>query len=241
LAEEFVAVLGGITPEGTGFRIDPDLRPEGKTGPLARSLDSYRAYYERWADTWEFQSLIKARPVAGDSGLGAAFGDLITPFVYRSDFDNGAVREIRTMKARIERERIPPGEDPGFHMKLGKGGLTDVAFACQLLQMRFGAARAELRGQGTIESIAALERAGLLTTGDAGALADSYRFCSQLRNRLFLQAGRARESFPADPEETNRLALSLGFDVAPRAALRNRYLKLTRRARRVVERRFYRD
>jgi glutamate-ammonia-ligase adenylyltransferase len=241
LAEEFLAVLGGVSAEGTGFHVDPDLRPEGKNGPLSRSLESYRVYYEQWADTWEFQALIKARFVAGDEATGRAFLDLIRPYVYLPEFGPDRIREARKMKARIERERIAPSEDPEFHMKLGSGGMSDVEFTVQLLQLRHGGADESLREPGTLPSITALQSAGLLTSVESETLTASYEFCSLVRNRLYLQAGRTRDSLPSDPAEASRLARSLGFDSAPRAALRDRYRQLTRRARRVVERRFYRD
>ena len=241
LAETFLTVLGGVSAEGTGFHVDPDLRPEGKTGPLSRSLESYRAYYEQWADTWEFQALIKARFVAGNEATGRAFLDLIGPYVYRTEFGPERIRAVRKMKARIEQERIAPSEDPEFHMKLGSGGMADVEFTVQLLQLRHGGGTKSVRGAGTLSSIEALQSAGLLTPGESETLAAGYEFCSLVRNRLYLQAGRTRDSLPSDPNEARRLARSLGFDSTPRAALRDRYRQLTRRVRRVVERRFYRD
>ncbi|MGZ8754614.1 MAG: DUF294 nucleotidyltransferase-like domain-containing protein, partial [Acidimicrobiia bacterium] len=100
-ATEFMAALGQVTPEGAAFRVDADLRPEGKNGPLARSLDGYAGYYDKWAQTWEFQSLIKARPAAGDPNLGEQFIHLIAPHVYPDTLNPDAIRSIRTMKARI--------------------------------------------------------------------------------------------------------------------------------------------
>ncbi|MGH9168795.1 MAG: bifunctional [glutamine synthetase] adenylyltransferase/[glutamine synthetase]-adenylyl-L-tyrosine phosphorylase, partial [Acidimicrobiia bacterium] len=147
VAEGFLEALGGVTPEGMAFRVDADLRPEGRDGPLARSLESYRAYYQRWAQTWEFQALLKARPAAGDPELGQAFSALVEPFVYPETLSPEAVREVRQMKARIE------GIDSGraTEIKRGAGGIRDVEFVTQLLQLVHGRFDPELRGRATLE------------------------------------------------------------------------------------------
>ena len=111
-ANALVDEISATTAEGQTFRVDANLRPEGKDGPLARSLDGYRTYYERWALTWELQALLRARPVAGDPDLGKRFLDLVEPYVYRDPFPDDAARDVRRIKARVERERIPPGQDP---------------------------------------------------------------------------------------------------------------------------------
>ncbi len=240
VATEFV---GAVRAEGPtpGFQIDLDLRPEGKRGALIRSLDSYRAYYERWADTWEFQALLRARIAAGDEELGARFLEMVEPFLYRDDFSVEREREVRRMKVRIEQERIPPGEDAAFHMKLGRGSLSDVEWTVQLLQLRHGAADPSVRTPSTLEGLEALRDAELLTGVEAAVLAEAYGFCARVRNRLFLQAGKQRDSLPADATEVGRLARSLGYLRHPRTTLRERYRRVTRRARRVTEERFYGD
>ena len=134
-AEALLAFLGERGP-GRIYDPDLDLRPEGKQGPLARSLDGYRAYYERWGQTWERQALVRARPVAGDAELGRRFMAMVDAHVWQHALTDDEVREIRRMKARIERERIPAGEDPSFHLKLGRGSLSDVEWTAQLLQLR---------------------------------------------------------------------------------------------------------
>jgi len=239
VAEQLLTELGGITPEGQTFRVDPDLRPEGKKGALARSLSGYRAYYERWAQTWEFQALLKARPVAGDPTVASRFAALIEPFVYREALPEDAVREVRRMKARIERERIPPGEDPRFHLKLGRGSLSDVEFTVQLLQLQHGADHPEIRVTSTIEALRELRTAGLLDAGDADALEEAYRFCERARNARYLLTGRPGDALPTDGQEAMRLARLLGYELEPQARLRDDYRRVTRRARRVVERVFY--
>jgi glutamate-ammonia-ligase adenylyltransferase len=239
VAETLMTEIGATTAEGQTFRIDADLRPEGKQGPLARSLDGYREYYERWALTWEFQALLKARPVAGDMDLARRFCAMIEPFVYRDPFPEDAVREVRRMKARIERERIPPGEDPQFHLKLGRGSLSDVEFTAQLLQLEHGARVPSLRTPSTVLALRAAAAAGVLDAGDAAALEQSHAFCSRARDYRFLLTGSQRESLPQDSVEALRLARMLGYLGRPQMTLRDDYRRITRRARRVVERVFY--
>src|SRR5439155_2257376 len=163
--EALLRFVGGRSPATQVYRLDLGLRPEGKDGPLARSLDAYRAYYERWAQTWELQALIRARPVAGDVDLGRRFMELIEPHVWRHPLPEADVREIRRMKARIERERIPPGEDPQFHLKLGRGSLSDVEWTAQLLQLRHG-----VRATSTMAALDALVAADVLAGEDRDVL-----------------------------------------------------------------------
>jgi glutamate-ammonia-ligase adenylyltransferase len=228
-----VRFLAGLTPPTRIYPVDLDLRPEGKDGPLARSLDGYRAYYERWARTWERQALVRARPVAGDADVARRFMELIEPHVWRDGqgLDDDDVREIRRMKARIERERLPAGDDPQFHLKLGRGSLSDVEFCAQLLQLQHG-----VRAPGTMAALAGLEAAGALSTVDRVVLAEAYRFCERTRNRLFLVRGSPGDALPSRPEQLRRLARSLGTDPQE---LRERYRRTTRRCRAVVERLFY--
>ncbi|HEX8802723.1 MAG TPA: hypothetical protein VF743_00980, partial [Acidimicrobiales bacterium] len=162
--------VGGITPAQRIYTVDTNLRPEGRDGPLTRSLDGYAAYFARWAAVWERQAMARARLVAGDRDLGERFLALVDEAVWGRPFTAEAEREVRRMKARVERERIPPGEDPEFHLKLGRGSLSDVEWTVQLLQLRTG-----VRAPGTLEALAALQRAGVVTAGDAEVLRAAYR------------------------------------------------------------------
>ncbi|CAN5829934.1 bifunctional [glutamine synthetase] adenylyltransferase/[glutamine synthetase]-adenylyl-L-tyrosine phosphorylase [soil metagenome] len=236
-AQEFGTVLARPGQDGQAWEIDSHLRPEGRSGPLTRSLGSYRAYYERWGQTWESQALVKARPVAGDAALGVAFMDMIASFVWRDPLPSQAITDIRVVKARVEKERIPPGQDPDFHLKLGRGGLVDIEFCAQLLQLRHGGAEPWLRATGTLEALFRLGRHGVLTDSEAYDLTEAYTFCSRVRNRLFLQTGHRVDSLPVDPTEATHLAVSLGYE--RRADLREDYRRVTRRARRIFEDRFY--
>ncbi|MHB8663803.1 MAG: bifunctional [glutamine synthetase] adenylyltransferase/[glutamine synthetase]-adenylyl-L-tyrosine phosphorylase [Acidimicrobiales bacterium] len=234
-AEELASTLGvfvnGSTPATRLYPLDFDLRPEGRQGPLARSLAGYAQYYDRWAQTWERQALLRGRVVVGSASLGAAFADLATSFLARPVTPDDE-REIRRVKARIERERIPPGDDPDFHLKLGRGGLSDVEWTVQLLQLRhrvFDAA-------GTMDALAALEAAGHVSSEDAATLRAAYVYGERARDRLYLVRGAPGDALPRSPEQLGKLARSLGTS-GP--ALREEYRRVTRRAREVTERLFY--
>ena len=238
-ATRMISGIGATTAEGQTFRIDANLRPEGKQGPLARSLEGYRAYYEKWALTWEFQSLLKARAVAGDPELAERFCAMVGPYVYREPFSPESIREVRRMKARIERERIPPGEDPQFHLKLGRGSLSDVEWTVQLLQLIHGAGHPELRATPTVDGLHRLAEGGHLARRDAEALEQAYRFCERARNLRYLLTCAPGDSLPTDGAEAERLARLMGYTHQPVTSLRDDYRRLTRRARAVVERVFY--
>ena len=238
VTELLVAMLGRSPIDVPVPALDLDLRPEGKRGAIARSLGAYRAYWDRWAETWERQALLRVRVVAGDRDLGAEFVESAIDHAFPPRLAEDRRREVRAMKARIERERIPIGDDPDFHMKLGKGGMSDVEWTVQLLQMAHGSTADHVRTPSTLEGLRRLVAAGLMDAEDAEILDTSYRFCARVRNRLFLRAGRVRDSLPSDPEEVGRLGRSLGYEVNPRTTLREEYRRVTRRARRVVERVF---
>jgi len=224
-------LIGGDTPARRIYPIDANLRPEGRQGPLARSLDAFASYYLRWAQTWERQALLRSRFVAGDAQVGRRFADVASGFVWGRPFGEPDIREIRRTKARIEGARIPAGEDPQFHLKLGRGSLADVEWVAQLLQLIHG-----VRTTGTLDALDALVVAGALDVDDARSLTTSYRFCERTRNRLFLVRGSGRDALPATGHHLTVVARSL--DTTP-TALRDEYRRLTRRARRVVERLFW--
>jgi glutamate-ammonia-ligase adenylyltransferase len=239
VVRELLAGLSAVTPEGTCFRVDADLRPEGRNGPLSRTLASYQAYWDRWAQPWELQALIKARPVAGDGELAGRVRAQAWARTYPPRLDPATVAEVRRIKARVEAERLPAGADPRFHLKLGQGGLADVEWTVQLLQLRLGGTRPEVRVQGTLPALAALETAGALEPGEAGWLADAYRLCLRVRNLAYLVAGRPVDSLPTDARALDRLAGAMGEP--GRQRLLERYLRATRRARRVVMARFWEE
>ena len=231
IAQELLRFVKGATPAERIYTLDADLRPEGKQGPLARSLESFQAYYDRWAQTWERQALVRARPVAGDERLGQRFMELVDDFVWGSGLTSEQVRDIRRMKARVERERIPAGDDPQFHLKLGRGSLSDVEWTTQLLQLRH-----HVPAQGTMTALGRLRGEGALSENDAAVLGDAYRFCERTRNRWYLVKGGPGDALPSRPQDLDRLARSCDTTATQ---LREEYRRVTRRARRVMERLFY--
>ena len=237
VATDLSRVLSETSRHGEAYRLDAELRPEGRKGPMARSLESYRRYYEEWAEPWELLALVKGRVATGDSSLASQWSDMVGRFLWRDNLPFGFQRSIREIKARVEKERIPAGEDPDYHLKLGRGSISDVEFLTQLLQLRHGGAILELRVPDTLTALQVMVGHGLLEPDEEHALSESYLFCTRARLRLHLQMGRAVDSLPTAPVELSSLAASLGFDRA--AELRDEYRRVTRRARRVFEIRFY--
>lgn len=220
--------------------LDADLRPEGKSGPLVRSLASYRAYYSRWSLTWESQALLRAAPLAGDLELGARFVELIDPLRWpRDGLTDQQVREIRTLKARMEAERLPRGADPKSHFKLGRGGLSDVEWTVQLVQMRHAHAVPTLRTTSTLPALDAAETAGLIAADHAAALRDAWSFASRLRNASVLYRGKAVDSVPSDLRVADGVSRILGREPGSGAHLAEDYLRIARHARSVTEFNFY--
>ncbi|UNO42448.1 bifunctional [glutamine synthetase] adenylyltransferase/[glutamine synthetase]-adenylyl-L-tyrosine phosphorylase [Streptomyces sp. MST-110588] len=220
--------------------IDADLRPEGRSGPLVRSLASYAAYYRRWSLVWESQALLRAEPVAGDAELGRRFVELIDPLRYPAEgLGEDAVREIRRLKARMETERLPRGADPTTHTKLGRGGLSDVEWTVQLLQMRHGWAEPGLRTTRTRQALAAAHAAGLIGTEAARTLDEAWVLATRVRNGVMLVRGRPGDTFPSDARELAAVGRYLGYEDGHVGEMLDDYRRITRRARAVVEELFY--
>ncbi|GHC91701.1 glutamate-ammonia-ligase adenylyltransferase [Nocardiopsis terrae] len=240
------------------LKIDTDLRPEGKSGPVVRTLDSYAAYYGRWSQVWESQALLRARPIAGDEGLCSAFTALIDPLRYPDGgVDGSAVLEIRKLKARMEAERLPRGADPTLHTKLGRGGLSDVEWVAQLVQLRHAHEHPDLRTTGTLEALGVAVAHGLLAADDGVVLEEAWRLASRVRGMVMLVRGRGGDSIPNDLRVRAALAQAMGYGEddgdddegggdglepeGPAEQLTDAYLRTTRRARAVMERVFYDD
>ncbi|MEO6714201.1 MAG: bifunctional [glutamine synthetase] adenylyltransferase/[glutamine synthetase]-adenylyl-L-tyrosine phosphorylase [Mycobacteriales bacterium] len=219
--------------------IDVDLRPEGKQGPLTRSIASFAKYYERWSVVWEAQALLRARFVAGDPALGREFEELIAPVRWPADLSANDVREVRRIKARVENERLPRGGDRGRHMKLGPGGLSDVEWTVQLLQLQHAHRVAGLRTTSTLDALYAAAQDGLIDAGDAETLATAWKLVADTRNAVMLVRGRASDMLPDEARATAGVARALGFPAGSRGEFLEQYRRATRRARIVVERVFY--
>ena len=219
--------------------VDADLRPEGKQGPLVRSLSSYAAYYQRWSAPWESQALLRAEPLAGDESLRVKFLSLIEDLRWpRNGIDDGALREIRRLKARMENERLPRGADPTLHTKLGRGGLSDVEWVAQLLQMQHAGTVQSLRTTRTVDALHAAVDAGLLDRNDAQILIEAWRLSTRIRNAIMLMTNRAADSIPTGIQEVAGLAALVG-GITRGPDLVEHYRRITRRARTVVDRVFY--
>ncbi|AEE46365.1 bifunctional [glutamine synthetase] adenylyltransferase/[glutamine synthetase]-adenylyl-L-tyrosine phosphorylase [Cellulomonas fimi] len=243
VATQVRALLGSVGPE-PALAVDADLRPEGRNGPLVRSFDAYAEYYGRWSSPWESQALLRARPVAGDAGLGERFVELVAPLRYPAGgLDAATVREVRRIKARVESERLPRGVDPARHLKLGRGGIADVEWTAQLLQLQHAHEVEGLRTTSTLDALAAAHDAGLLSADDARVLVEAWELASRLRDANVLWTGRAEgahaDVLPHDRQALAGVARVAGYPAGAGNVLEEDYLRTARRARAVVERVFY--
>ncbi|HMG29353.1 MAG TPA: bifunctional [glutamine synthetase] adenylyltransferase/[glutamine synthetase]-adenylyl-L-tyrosine phosphorylase [Jiangellaceae bacterium] len=237
LATSVIRVCSEHTAEGTIWPVDPALRPEGRAGPLVRTLASHLAYYRTWAKTWEFQALLKARPVAGDSELGAAYVAAIRPLIWSAADRDGFVDDVRAMRRRVEQHIRPAEADR--QLKLGPGGLRDVEFAVQLLQLVHGRTDESLRSGATLTALAALTEGGYVGRADGAVLDEAYRFLRTLEHRLQLERLRRIHVLPRSDEDLWRLGRSLGMR-EPVRELVDTWRRHAREVRRLHEKLFYR-
>lgn len=239
VANELRRLLSIAGPD-PALEVDADLRPEGKQGSLVRTLDSYAAYYAKWSKVWEAQALLRADAIVGDPELRRRFTELIDPLRYPPDgISADDIFEVRRIKARVDEERLPRGADPHTHLKLGRGGLADIEWTVQLLQMRYAGAVPELRTSRTLEALAAARDADLIEEDDASVLAQSWRRVSRVRNAVTLVRGKASDELPRDVRERAAVASILGYPAGSSDAMVNDQLRYTRLARGVVERVFW--
>src|SRR3954466_1840651 len=224
------------------WEVDAALRPEGKAGALVRTVAGHQAYYEQWASTWEFQALLKMRPVAGDPDLGRAYVEALWPLVWEARDRPGFVAEVQAMRRRVE-ENIPPAHAER-ELKLGRGGLRDVEFAVQLLQLVHGRADRSLRVGGTLPALTALSAGGYVGRDDAATLIASYRYLRTVEHRLQLLRLRRTHLLPTDEQQLRWLARSLGYKPDQRGSavdvLRAELALHNREVRRLHEKLFYR-
>jgi glutamate-ammonia-ligase adenylyltransferase len=238
VAQELRRLLSKPAPDPP-LLVDADLRPEGRQGPLVRSLGSYVEYYRRWSSTWEMQALLRACAIAGDEDLGERFIAEIDVSRYpQAGVSDAEVREIRRLKARMEAERLPRGVDPAMHLKMGRGGLADVEWTVQLLQLRHAARITALQTTSTLDALTAAREAELIAPADEAALRAAWVMASRVRNAIVLALGRASDTIPSDLRARAAVARAMGYRVDTASQLLEDYQRTTRRARQVHERLF---
>ncbi len=241
VAGELRSLLGSPSSIDPPLTLDANLRPEGRNGPLVRTLAAYERYYGRWSSAWEAQALLRASPIAGDPDLGRRFVEMIDPVRYPvGGISANDLLEIRRLKGRVDSERLPRGADPTTHTKLGRGGLADIEWTVQLLQLSHGDAVPELQTTRTLEALAAARDAGLLDAGQVELLESAWRFATRARNAIILVRDKPGDQLPALGAELVAVARVLGYEPgSDPGQLVDDYRRAGRRARRVVEDVFY--
>ncbi|MEB3967982.1 bifunctional [glutamine synthetase] adenylyltransferase/[glutamine synthetase]-adenylyl-L-tyrosine phosphorylase [Mycobacterium ulcerans] len=238
VAEQVRAKLG--TPSvDPPLEVDANLRPEGRNGPLVRTLASYGAYYAQWAQAWEIQALLRAHAVAGDAALGQRFLLLVDHTRYPPDGVSAeAVHEIRRIKARVESERLPRGADPNTHTKLGRGGLADIEWTVQLLQLQNAHEIEALHNTSTLESLDAIAEAKLVAEDEVKLLRQAWLTATRARNALVLVRGKPTDQLPGPGRQLNAVAVAAGWHNDDGGEFLDNYLRVTRRAKAVVRKVF---
>ncbi|MGW5108861.1 bifunctional [glutamine synthetase] adenylyltransferase/[glutamine synthetase]-adenylyl-L-tyrosine phosphorylase [Nocardia sp. NPDC004123] len=238
IAEQVQRLLGAPSTDPP-LQVDAGLRPEGRNGALVRTLAAYSAYYTQWAQPWEVQALLRAHQVAGDRELGIRFLRTVDPIRYpEGGMSPEGVREIRRIKARVDSERLPRGANPATHTKLGRGGLADIEWTVQLLQLLHAHEVPELHNTSTLESLDAIERAELIDTADAALLRDAWLTATKARNALVLVRGKPADQLPGPGTLLSAVARVAGWPNDDGSEFLDHYMRVTRRAKTVVERVF---
>jgi glutamate-ammonia-ligase adenylyltransferase len=228
-----------LTDHRVPLDLDADLRPEGRQGPVVRSIAAYTEYYRRWSVSWEAQALLRARGVAGSARLITKFMELADSIRYPEQVDQQGLREIKRIKARVEGERLPQGADPHRHLKLGPGSLSDVEWLVQLVQLQHAHAVPALRTTSTLDALQSAVDAELVPADDAEKLREAWLLASRLRSAITLRTGHTADMLPADRRELDALGHLLGYPDGSATAVEEDYLGVTRRARRAFENLFY--
>ncbi|WP_330179146.1 bifunctional [glutamine synthetase] adenylyltransferase/[glutamine synthetase]-adenylyl-L-tyrosine phosphorylase [Nocardia sp. NBC_01503] len=238
VAEQVQRLLGAPSTDPP-LQVDAGLRPEGRNGALVRTLAAYAAYYKQWAQPWEVQALLRARQVAGDPELGVRFLHTVDPVRYPAGgMSAEGVREVRRIKARVDAERLPRGANPATHTKLGRGGLADVEWTVQLLQLQHAHAVPALHNTSTLQCLDAIEAADLVDPADVALLRDAWLTATKARNALVLVRGKPADQLPGPGTLLSAVARVAGWPNDDGSEFLDHYMRVTRRAKTVVERVF---
>jgi glutamate-ammonia-ligase adenylyltransferase len=225
--------------QGLEFELDLDLRPEGKNGPIVRSIDSYSAYYKRWAGTWESQALLRARVISGEQRIASEFVELINNYRYPEVIEQAAILEIRRIKARVEVERLPQGADPKRHLKLGRGSISDVEWLVQLFQLKYASTNPQIQTPRTLPALEQMELCGLINNSDARVLKEAWVLSSSIRSNAMLYLNKRTDVLPMDRAQLEGIARLNGYPRGGASSLEQDYLAATRRGRAVFEKLFF--
>jgi [glutamine synthetase] adenylyltransferase / [glutamine synthetase]-adenylyl-L-tyrosine phosphorylase len=241
VANEMRRLMALPSPE-PALPLDADLRPEGRQGPLVRTIAAYASHYERRSEVWERQALLRAASLAGPPALLERFFEVVDPIRWPADeLSDAQVREVRRIKARVESERLPRGADPSTHLKLGPGGLADVEWTVQFLQLMHAATIEGLRTTRTPDALEAAAGAGLIPAHDWSVLLAAWRMATSIRNAVVLVTGRPSDALPRDARTLAAVSRVLGYRPGEVAAFVEEYRRVARHSRAVVERVFYGD
>jgi glutamate-ammonia-ligase adenylyltransferase len=232
------ALIDKLRDPVLNFELDLDLRPEGKNGPRIKSLDAYEGYYRKWAETWEFQALTRARTITGSDELQRAFIELVNPYRFPVEISAKQLIDIRRVKARVESERLPQGADPSRHLKLGRGSISDVEWLVQLMQLRFASTSPGLQSGSTLEVLSELSRLGNISEKDMDQLERAWLLSSRIRSGIVLSQDKPSDSLPVDRSQLEAIARVLGYQPGSALELEESYLSTTRKSRAVFERLF---
>jgi glutamate-ammonia-ligase adenylyltransferase len=238
-AEKIAQVLLAVSKDSLlEFELDLDLRPEGKNGPRVRSVNGYAGYYERWAEAWEFQALLRARVVVGSEELAQEFISTIDPYRYPKELAKGSLVEIRRIKARVETERLPQGANPARHLKLGRGSISDVEWLVQLLQLQFANDNPELHTTSTSIALESLRSLRKLPGEDVDRLAAGWLIASRCRSAEVLASDKRTDQLPSDLRQLEAMARILEYQPGDSQVLEETYLSVTRKSRIAFEKHF---
>jgi glutamate-ammonia-ligase adenylyltransferase len=238
-AEKVSQILLAISKDSLlDFELDLDLRPEGKNGPRVRSIAGYAGYYERWADAWEFQALLRARVVVGSEDLVQEFTALIDTYRYPKEISKAKLVEIRRIKARVESERLPQGANPARHLKLGRGSISDVEWLVQLMQLQHAHSVQALQTTSISQALEALRANGLMPAEEVERLAAGWLIASRCRSAEVLASDKRTDQLPNDLRQLEAMARILEYQPGESQLLEETYLSVTRKARAVYEKHF---